>query len=429
MSLLKNRFGSEFPLRSIELSTATYASEQKAVRRVGRVLPFPITENGEKRWYYVDGLLNDGGGDVNYVLIPACKGYMAHAGDLPKTGKRAPLIKLYRSTASDGEQESSIDSILADTNPNKVGDTDFGKGDEYETAYFNRCTMPVWAAYLTINEIDKATEAFKIQPPIKEGRLPDPKISRRDMLEKFLAWQIQTKGGNDALNVAQTRLNSLIGKIGLPAFNDYLSKPAGMEWDKEKMAQDIHFVGHSLGGGLGQSGFYHFGAEAHRIPLFGCQFKCFAFDTSGVTTKEAEGLIDFGRLHTALIQNLGQKWEIHYQFEQGDVVPQGGDCFLGVQKYDKAKDENWLLVTGTIQAPIAATDTDPPITTAPTHGRRFQTENGQRFTYDLTIAEMDQIKRNWSLNNTLRDKFGYRWTLPYVSEKLRGALGACNSIS
>ncbi|MBM3184572.1 MAG: hypothetical protein FJZ64_04640, partial [Chlamydiae bacterium] len=126
--------------------------------RVGKVIPFP-DERGITRWYYIDGYLNDGNGDINYILLPACREY-------PKLGY-TPLIKLYRSTASDREAESSVDSLLADVNPEKVGSLDFDQGDEYEKVYLEKPTMPVWVGYLILGQIDKAIAFFpklKITP-------------------------------------------------------------------------------------------------------------------------------------------------------------------------------------------------------------------------------------------------------------------------
>lgn len=418
MVVAKKALWSQYPLRPIEKLSLPASAQQQDVRRVGRVIPFPA-KDGEPRYYFVDGLLNDGGGDLNYVLVPACKGYMETKGEDPRTGKRAPLVKLYRSTASDAEAESGVDTLLADTNPEKVGSLDFSLGDEYETIYFNRCTMPIWAAYLltkdTVHDIPKAKKLFN-EEKFKEVPF-QPQLGslekRKQIMQDFLAWQIQTLHLADtdtAKQEASTRIKAFIAQIGEEKFNNYLTQTLeGREWINDKMAQDIHFVGHSLGGALSQSGMSHFGPEARRIALASCNFKCFTFDSPGVTLNEARKFVQFGRDHRAILAQFGQKWEIHHRFEQGDLVPLGGECLLGAQDKEFS-DTDWLTVTGEVRIP-KDTARDIVITTNPTHGRRFlQAKAGKDKDYTvepLTMSELFQLKRGWTLGDELRRKLNY----------------------
>lgn len=420
--VVKKSLWSHYPARSLDNPPDPANRE----RRVALLIPFP-DQGGEKRWYYVDGLLNDGGGDFNYVLVPACKGYVEDetSNDRLMTSKRVPLIKLYRSTASDGEAESSIDTLLADTNPKKIGALDFKRGDEYEVSYFNRCTIPVWVGYLISGKVAEAVATFQALPTKKVdvksmSTQPEDKI---DMLKRFLVWQMaraQKISPEDAPERAQNVLQAFIQGVGQENFETYLTTSLqAMEWEKQKLAQDVLFIGHSLGGALSQSGCYHFGAEQDRIPLFGCIYRCITYDSPGVTLSEARGFIQFGRRHKVLLKSLSQRWEINFQFEFQDLVPEGGTCFLGVQDHEPG-DEEWLKIEGSVCKP-AETAQDLTITTTPTHGRRFwQAQQGQDYVRTiLTLQHLNDLKQSWLLSRELRGMFGYRLTTPRISEIIR----------
>lgn len=391
--------------------------------RVGRLIPF-IDKEGLSRWYYVDGYLNDKSGDVNYVLLPASRGYLdagyATKPDEISSEKKLPLIKLYRSTASDKEAESSIDSLLADLNPRGIGSLNFNKGDDYERPYFQRCTMPVWAGYLLIGDVDKAVEHFRtIENTEKKNA-----NGKEENLLRFLTWQ-QKDRSFDIEKVYQ-EFKKRIGEKELDAF--FHSTRLGEEWAKyNKVAQDIHFTGHSLGAALSQQGLYHFGTREGRIPLTGCDFKCFAYDPpGGVTDKQNQKFLAFGRQHKELLQKLGQKWEINYQFEYQDFVPQGGERWLGISE-DNDLDSDWLELTGLLFKPKSSAN-DLAIITMPTHGRRFNHISSELSNLEYEIVpvskkELYTFKTAYLFPNELRNKFGFNITTPRMTEGLRGTAG------
>jgi hypothetical protein len=386
--------------------------------RVGRLIPFS-DDKGITQWYYVDGYLNDRRGDVNYVLIPASRGYLAGGCSDPRANvvheKRAPLIKLYRSTASDAEAESSTDSLLADVNPNKVGSLDFDRGDEYERAYFQRCTMPLWAGYLIHGDVEKAARYF-LQIGSDENPPRQDAQGKEECIVSLIAWQKKCP-----LEEASQLFSSFKKLVGEEALRIFLSQTAqGAEWAREnKVAQDIDFVGHSLGAALAQAALYHFGAREDRIPLSGCNFRCFAFDPpGGVTAQESDRFLQFGREHRSLLAALNQRWELHYRFEYQDFVPQGGPTWLGVsEKGDE--DADWLQLTGTLYQPLPTART-PEITTAPTHGRRFlhTDPTGEYRIVPLSAQELYDFKHSLWLSLDLRAKFGFLLTTPRLTEEL-----------
>lgn len=400
--------------RPSELSNIPPANHQQKIRRVGKIIPF------EGAYYYVDGLLNDGGGDVNYVLVPACKHYQSDK------GKQLPLIKLYRSTASNAEAESSIDTILADVNPQRVGSLDFELGDDYEKAYFSRCSIPVWAAYLLCGDAAKAAEYFDtlVKPSLKNSVAVLENVEGYDTnFNQFVREHALKKESVDAT------LRAFVKEVGANSLKEFLTSDDGkQEWSRPKIKQDIYFTGHSLGGVLSQSGMHHFGPHLNRVPLPGCKYKCFAFDAPGVTLQESTEFLDFVNTHKKLLEALGGPWEIQFCFEKKDVVPQGGAVFLGVNT-DKNKlvaAQDYVAITAKLFK-VNSTDTDVVVTTIPTHGRRFEhlVDIGEHSEV-LSLAELQEFKRGWWLSSILREKFGFSLARsPFLSDMIirKGPLG------
>jgi|GEM_PF-4030616 len=401
-------------------------SQSESEWRVGRMIPF-FDEGAVARWYYVDGYLNDGKGDVNYILIPASRGYLDAKGSRVAADirfeKRAPLVKLYRSTASDPEAESSIESILADLNPKQVGSLDFNRGDQYERPYFQKCTMPVWAGYLAAGKAELAAVAF-LESLSQKNRKDLSANGKEENLLQLLEWQ-----GRMTKKQAEAVYQSFKKRVGPEALRAFFTETAaGAEWAKSnKIAQDVYFIGHSLGGALSQNAFYHFGPKEGRIPLAGCRFKCFAFDPpGGVGRTENEDFLQFGRKHRELFKALGQTWEILYQCEYQDFIPQGGAAWLGISK-ETHTDADWLDITGVLFKPLSSAQSKE-ITTLPTHGRRFRhlTPEEAKTEYEalpLSVQELHAFKDAYWLPLELRLKFGFFVTTPRLSEAIRQRIG------
>lgn len=102
----------------------------------GALIPGPLGKNGEKRWYKVGEAVENGYGVLCYTLQPAC-------GD-----PSLPLIKLYRSTASDPYALFGKKTIRSDFNPLVLpGYEGKGRTDYYEEEAIRSCTIPVWVGY------------------------------------------------------------------------------------------------------------------------------------------------------------------------------------------------------------------------------------------------------------------------------------------
>ena len=428
--VVKKSLWSHYPQREVDLdpglSTEDKATKlQQEQRRVARLIPYPSCQ-GQKRWYYVDGLLNNGKGNFDYVLVPVSKGYVAGSTQYDDYAKREPLIKLYRSTASDLEAESSIDSLLADTNPKGVGNLDKMAGLKYEVNYFGRCTMPLWTALLITGNQESAKTEFEKTEKTVPIEKPDPKklSTRIALLKEFIAWQLKEISNSPESTTEQANhlVEDFIAAVTLEKFTQLmLNSIQGEEWDNKKVAQDIHFVGHSLGGALAQSGLNEFGPGNSRVPLAKCNFKCFAFDTPGVTTAENSQFLNFGKDNKILLGKLGQQWEIHFQFEYKDFVPLGGDYFLGTIGYNTKDHSSWLKITARVCEPLKSA-TDLGVITNPTHGRRFvQAKMSDYLEMAISIDELVQMKEAWAFKGDVANHFGFPLTA--LGETFRKNLG------
>ncbi len=105
--------------------------------RVGSLIPAPNNERGERRWYKVSSCINNGYGILSYTLESACN------------DPSLPVIKLYRSTASDSYAIDSKASVRNDINIlNSPGYEGTGLASQYEEGFFQKRTIPIWVAYL-----------------------------------------------------------------------------------------------------------------------------------------------------------------------------------------------------------------------------------------------------------------------------------------
>lgn len=283
--------------------------------------------------------------------------------------------------------------------------------------------MPLWVAYLVIGNVEKAAECF-LQIIGSQNRVDKKANGKEENLIRFLTWQ--RKGNPKGVAAVYNAFKEQVGAETLKIF--FSSTILGSEWAKQnKIAQDIHFIGHSLGAALSQNALHHFGPRVGRVPLAGCNFKCIAFDPpGGVTEEENHQFLAFGRKHKGLLKGLGQKWGVHYQFEYQDFVPQGGPELLGVSSH-YSHDKEWLEVTGTIFKPLP-TAKHLDITTMPTHGRRFLHIDPKESIHEyeatnLTPFELYEFKTAYWLPLELRRKFGYHVTTPRMTEELRRTVG------
>jgi hypothetical protein len=280
--------------------------------------------------------------------------------------------------------------------------------------------MPVWVGYLAIGNVDQAVEQFKALSN-RENKYANGK---EENLIRFLSWQQKDKP-LDAVAIYE----EFKKKIGADELRKFFTQSAlGAEWARErKVAQDLYFVGHSLGAALSQAAFYHFGPDSGRIPLAGCNFECYCFDPpGGITQEQGQKFLEFGRAHRELLRALNQKWGIHYQFEYQDFVPQGGPAWLGVAK-ESESDADWLDLTATLFKP-KSTAKDLDITTLPTHGRRFlhipkEIAKREYQVIPLNAQELYAFKSSVWLPLELRKKFGYHISTPLLTEKLRKNIG------
>lgn len=102
---------------------------------VGAIIPAPLDENGQPRWYEVSQVFYNGYGKLCYTLTPL--------------GQDAslPTIKLYRSTASDPYAVFGGKTVRADANLLNLGGYEGKDRTQYEDELMNQQTIPLWVAY------------------------------------------------------------------------------------------------------------------------------------------------------------------------------------------------------------------------------------------------------------------------------------------
>jgi hypothetical protein len=154
-------------LTHIIVKKALYDPLEQNRWNVGLMIAGPKDAAGLARWYYIESFCDDNAGNVNYLLLPACKNYLLETGD------RAPMIKAYRSTSSAQNCIDWAESIAADLNPFGSPSTLIPQNSFlYEKPYFDERTIPVWVGYLLaaakVKNQDMAKEKANLNSPVGE---------------------------------------------------------------------------------------------------------------------------------------------------------------------------------------------------------------------------------------------------------------------
>ncbi len=381
-----------------------YPNENGSIWRTGVLIPAPCTTEKTTRWYCVCKVQDDGEGNLNYILLPAAKGYRID-------GRPMPMIHLYRSTNSDHNSIDSIGSIENDLNPQRAPGS---LGEEMPKGmkggfFFNR-TIPLWVGYL-IEGNNQKTEKKK--------------ASYRKSLEELERQLCESEATSDRKKMdAIAKLKVGDSADDMRAFLTAEGE-ASHELPKHKRAQDLVFIGHSLGGALAQYGAHYFGPGSSRIPCPGCNLTCRSYNGPATNTAIDLDFMKFGREHRELIQGLSQHWKIFHQFEYGDFVPEAGESHLGTEDYHEEIDSEWLDVQIQIFRPLESAHA-LPITTCPTHGRRIgqATPNFDYELRNLTPKQLSEYDHAWVLSGDLKETFGYRILLsPTITEIARRSIG------
>ena len=429
--------------------------------QVGALVPGPKTPGGLIRWYRFDSCCDDDIGDFNYTLVPA------HRSD------DMPHIKLYRSTASDPYQLNGYASLQADLRlMSAPGKKIRLCADEYELPFFKERTIPLWIGYLLRgNELFQQAKAeMDINRPFDQDLLQKrfrccAKTLRTwqevvieyekgvKLLLKFLFWEYKEaiehrakeaidgtpleeipsrqRAVKHALEELTEEKNSspyvpdIVSQETIEVMKETvhrlkthaelcaeqlttLAQKLG-ELPENKIACDIAFVGHSLGGALAQCGLFHFGPEFRRIPLPGHRYLCYTSDAPAIAEWEANRFMKFGHKHQNLLEALEQKWSIFHQMEYGDFVPQGGDSHLGATSADPKTFERWLQFNTRVFQPLETAETKEVCDSA-THGRRIGLAK-EDLDYKLTLvtsAGLARYDHAWLLTPQLQAVWGYR---------------------
>ncbi len=368
-------------LISCDVSSANNETP-KVLWYTGLLVPGPKKKDGTEIWYRVDAFIDDNEGNVNYVLLPACDNY------LDDNNQPYPMIKLYRSTASNKNALSWYDSIQADLNPDSPGSLNPEAAYEYEKLYFDERTIPVWVGYLisaqrhksALKQAESSNLDHVLLETIKTKYQKDYKLALDYYIEQL---QLNASKHPEKGEKSQALLKELSETPSSGAFDsknyesvfdridEYLYKEADetKELPIYKNNQGILFAGHSLGGALAQHGMYYFGARRKRIPCPGFNFTCYTSHAPAIAGYKNAEYMAFGRTHRALFKHLQISCIHEFQFEKDDIIPKAGEDHLGANYYKTVKDHSWLQQNIFVFSPLP-TATSLDITTAPVHGRK-----------------------------------------------------------
>ncbi len=402
--------------RKTAVQNSENSSEKDIAWHVGLLLPGPRTKKNEKRWLCNTEFVDSGDGNVNYTF----KLVSRNESDA-QNPHVSPMIKLYRSTASNRNAINWQDSLQADLNPKgSPGALNPELTYEYERKSFDERTIPLWVAYTLaasklMSDIEKLQNDQTLSIVFKEKIFDYMKRAVADLTVYF------DRNRPDDKESFLPHINLALEKKDFQELRKYFFYLAQEYRERpiDKKAENIAFVGHSLGGALAQFGLCYFGTRVNRIPLPGHNFVCYSSDGPGIDTSHDEVFIKFLKENRELLEILGQKWKIFHQFEYGDFVPQSGSSHVGTNGYsDELK--SVLDFRARVFRPMQ-TAKSIAMTTAPTHGRRIGlAEPGVDYTTTpLNPREVYTFDHAKWLGN-LSKVFGFTVLVsPYLTETVR----------
>lgn len=166
--------------------------------KVGALIPAPLDDKGNQRWYKVSSFVSNGYGLFSYTL----EGVGKESG--------LPAIKLYRSTSSSPCCMHGESSVRNDMNPlNSPGYEGTGMGDKYEKDFFDERSIPVWVGYLSIaqqnlNSIKKPLEKTSLESAFQKLKQANEEI-KQDTIRPF-----RRKDFKDIIRNHDAILNDLV---------------------------------------------------------------------------------------------------------------------------------------------------------------------------------------------------------------------------
>jgi len=370
--------------------------------RVGVILPAPTSQEGHKRWYYNEALLDDSHGHVSYTFFPVAQGATNH-----------PFIRGFRSTSSDRSTMNSLDSIAADLNPTSPGSLKPELAPKHQGHYLEERTIPLWAAY------HKAPK----NPTL------DLSFEKEKMAAKLFIEYARERIANHEKVVPI--IETMVKSEDIALLNQTLEEWGQQleEFPEHKTPQDVVLVGQSLGASLAQFGVYHTAVRAERVPLPGHTCTCYAYNAPAISTRQDAAFMEFGKRHAEIFSSLNIRWDIRYLFEHRDAVPIAGGSHLGITGYTE-KDKRWLTFSAKVFRPLS-TAIALCITARRCHGRRISraTERRDYSIRSVSPQELQEHDRGWWMSAKVARIFGYTIARsPNLIEGLRRTVGVITYI-
>lgn len=392
--------------------------------QVGLLIPAPDSNDNKRRWYITDALFDDSKGNLNYVLLPGCHGYRS------SDNRTLPMIKLYRSTASNKNAMNWHDSIAADLNPHgSPGSLNPDLSLPYERTHFNERTIPIWMGHLIVSlSTNRSKDRTQPTDSVQQNALQSVSIEslKRAAIafKEYLTTNHPEESFEPIQRLLETQAYSELEQALISYGHTFKEDP------RYKLQQDIACVGHSLGGALAQAGTYLFSARLKRMPLPGHQFICYSSDGPAIDNAKDAEFMQFGHTNREMFRMLNVRWRVHHQFEYGDIVPQAGGSHLGTTSYNGYEDTDWLDEKASVFKPLDGAEA-LSIVNPPTHGRRTGTsvvEKDYTFT-TITPKELSEYDHAFMLGGRIKKIWGYRFlNSPQLSEWLRRMTGKILSL-
>ena len=363
--------------------------------KVGLMIAGPKDEEGGSRWFYIESFCDDNAGNVNYLLLPACKDYTLANGD------KLPMIKAYRSTSSARNAINAMSSVVADLNPyGSPGTLNPQSSFLYEKPYFDDRTIPLWVGYLIAATAVRDENEQKAKAYLK-----------RAIAEYHLC--LHSPGATPPHKLLAVQQHYAITHLShdFDYHNSwtYLNNEAKehKELPQFKCSQPLFFIGHSLGAGLSQFFTYFYTSRRHRIPLPGQDVFCYESRGPGIDNYQDEDFMKFGRTHKDLFETLHLGWLTRHDFEYGDFTPQAGESHLGTTGYDKTQD-SWLEERITVFKPLETAE-DKGITGFPTRARRtgMALQDRDFEMRRISVTDLEEFDHSCLLPTNIRDMFGF----------------------
>ena len=268
-----------------------------------------------------------------------------------------------------------------------------------------------YTAWYLLNNCLRNSVKFKYDEHAKEAKYLKSFLERMGAKDLLSWWHLEH---NRPAADEVTLLATLDNQQDLSQWSKRLHEYAKSQGEDvaSKRAQNLDFVGHSLGAACAQRFLVYYTAGKGRIALPGHSINARVFDDPAINRSDNKAFIEFGNKHAELLHALNSTYCITRRQETGDPVPQSGDVHLGATKTNEqfARTVRWLRFDAKLQQ-ASSKARYPQIRDYKTaHGRLFAgglTQSGWLLNWlhkkvrDLEKSDPEEAKRLQKIADTL----------------------------